>query len=72
MKCLECQREGVRSKVFVGVMTSTLMHCPGFYDEEGVYHIHDMNEITTSYTCARGLCWAGAGDKSCPNCDWSG
>src|SRR2546430_16577299 len=72
MKCNECIKEGKTSKVYPQGGTSTLMYCPPFYDEAGVYHHHDCNVKTFLYRCSRGHTWIEKQDPMCPGCglDW--
>lgn len=69
MKCPECVKNGERSQVNVGTESTTLMYYQPYYDEEGVYHYHDMNTVTQTYSCSRGHSWATAIKNRCP-CGW--
>ena len=67
MKCEECQKEGKKSFVNAGMGMSTCSGSAHYYDEEGEYHVHDMN--TTSYlmTCSNGHSWQEHSEPhSCP------
>jgi hypothetical protein len=57
--CPECQKLGLKSKVFIGGCTSTLLNCgSGYYDEDGDYHPPDpCNTTTCEYTCSNGHTW---------------
>lgn len=57
MRCPECVEAGQRSKVYVGLSTTTLMYAQPFYDEDGRWHHHDPNQTTTEYTCSNGHSW---------------
>jgi hypothetical protein len=57
MKCPECEKEGERSCVYDLGGRTTLMGWMPFYDEDGRYHSHDLNETTHSYRCSRGHYW---------------
>lgn len=57
MKCPECKKLGLKSKVYVGASSTTLLAFTPYYDEEGNYHHNDPNVITTSYTCSNGHSW---------------
>jgi len=57
MKCPECEKLGLRSKVFVGQATRTLMGYTSYYDEDGKFHNNNPNKTTTSYTCSNGHAW---------------
>jgi len=69
MKCPQCIKEGKKSTVYPGVSTTTLMYFPPFYDEDGKYHHHDGNTITTSYGCSNGHKWTESTSGSCW-CGW--
>lgn len=73
MKCPECVEAGKRSHVHVGATFSTAMFSSPFYDEDGVYHLHDPNGHTTSYSCSEGHKWAESRLRNCPapGCDWA-
>ncbi len=70
MKCRECTKEDHQSRVIVGPTYTQLMAIQEHYDEDGVYHIHDLNERTTEYRCSRGHVWSEKSTHQCPNCDW--
>ena len=68
MICQKCKEQGLKSKVYSGGGSTTLMYCPPFYDEDGHYHCHDSNTTTAEYSCSnghtwtehhRGTCWCG-------------
>ena len=69
MKCPQCVKEGKKSHINVGTSTTTLMYCPPYYDEDGKYHHHDPNYVTTNYTCSNGHEWAETTYDSCW-CGW--
>ena len=73
MKCSECKKQGLKSKVTPGVGLRTAMHCFPFYDEEGNYHHHDVNVTTTRYSCSNGHKWTARKKEPCPHdgCDWN-
>lgn len=58
MICAECREEGERSTVSLGETTTTDVAYSPFWDEDGVRHVHDPNEITTSYLCSNGHEWS--------------
>jgi hypothetical protein len=72
MKCKECQDSGKTSRVYPGGSSVTAMHCPAYYDENGVYHHHNMNVMTTHYECSNGHSWSESTRNECParSCDW--
>lgn len=73
MRCPECVREEFKSKVNILGHASTAMGTVQFFDENGMYHCHDSNIMTTQYSCTNGhyfkserkaKCWCGyGGDK---------
>lgn len=73
MKCPECVKAGTPSRLYPGGSSSTCMYCPPFYDEEGVYHHHDMNTITNGYRCSNGHAWKTSHRHKCPanGCEWN-
>jgi len=71
MKCPACVSEGLKSIVHPGPSSTTLMGFPTYYDEDGVFHSHNGNDITTDYTCSNGHQWTEHTTTPCPNCDWS-
>lgn len=70
MICPECKKQGLKSKVYIGGSTSTLMYCQPFYDKEGKYHDHDYNSHTTTYSCSNGHHWTESPPNTCW-CGWS-
>lgn len=70
MKCPKCEQAGEKSTVFVGGGYTTLMYCAPFYDESGIYHDHDSNITTHSFSCSRGHQWITHSTPRCPSCDW--
>lgn len=76
MKCPKCVEEGKKSTLHGGHGMVTALYCPSYYDEEGVYHHHDMNTTTSSYHCSNGHKMIIRTKPSCPsypeNCDHSG
>lgn len=69
MKCPACEREDLRSCVYPGMSTSTLMYFAPYYDEDGNYHMHDSNTHTTHYSCSNGHNWSESSTGRCPSCD---
>lgn len=53
-KCSACVRAGVKSKVWPGTCSSTLLHCPEFYDEDGKLVQPQCNSVLCSYVCSNG------------------
>ena len=46
------------------------MYCQPFYDEEGTYHHHDGNIVTSEYDCSRGNHWIEKFHPKCPAGDY--
>lgn len=69
MKCPECKKAKLKSRVYPGIGSATLMYCRPFYDEDGKYHFHDLNTTTTSYSCSQGHDWVETTKGSCW-CGW--
>ncbi len=57
--CLECQKAGLKSKVYLDMCSATLVHCGnGYWDEEGNFHPPEpCNTTTCSYHCSNGHSW---------------
>jgi hypothetical protein len=55
--CPECQESGQKSTVYVGSDWITGMGVSRFHDEDGRYHEHDPNIVTTGYSCSMGHRW---------------
>lgn len=58
VKCPQCVKEGLKSIVYVGASSRTLMCIQEWYDEYGNYHYYDPNTTTTNYTCSNGHSWS--------------
>jgi hypothetical protein len=58
MKCQKCVANGLRSRVHVGMSTSTLMGWTPYYDEDGEFHNDDPNIHSTDYSCTQGHSWS--------------
>ena len=74
MKCEECVEAGLKSRVTGGGGSRTLLGHSPYYDEDGIYHNHDPNTITRSYSCSNGHRWVTKGKGECPadGCDRGG
>ena len=70
MKCPVCSEKNMKSSIYVGMSTSTLMYCTPYYDEDGNYHSHDSNTHSTSYSCTKGHQWSESSTGTCPSCDF--
>ncbi len=55
--CLECQKLGKRSLIYIGMSTRTLLAWQPYYDEDGVLHDNDPNKTTTHYSCSEEHKW---------------
>lgn len=53
-KCPVCQFQGLKSIVYQGGCTATLLGWQPYYDEEGRYHSEDPNTTTCGYRCSNG------------------
>ena len=68
MKCPECVKSGLRSRVYIGLSSTTLLNWTPFYDEDGqLRNVRNPNTTTTDYTCSQGHSWSeqagGEGDE---------
>lgn len=70
MKCPVCSEKELKSCVYVGMSTSTLMYCAPYYDEDGEYHSHDSNTHAINYSCSNGHDWIESSTGICPSCDF--
>ena len=70
MKCPVCFEKELKSNVYRGMSTSTLLYCAPYYDENGRYHSHDSNTHTTHYKCSNGHAWVESSKGICPSCDF--
>ena len=55
--CPQCQEEGLKSQVYMGVCTSTLVGCLSYWDEDGNFHSDDCNTTICTYYCSNGHTW---------------
>lgn len=69
MICAQCKIEDKKSRVYDNGMTSTAMYIISYYDENGVYHHHDLNTHTASFTCSNGHSWSESRKSKC-HCGW--
>jgi hypothetical protein len=55
MKCPECVENGQTSKLYTNGNSSTLLGWTSpYYDEDGQYHSHNPNTVTSYYSCSKG------------------
>ncbi len=70
MRCPTCEKNGVRSKVFMEPGSMTAAYYPPYYDEDGKLHQHDANTGTQTFNCSQGHRWTNrVGPKPCW-CGW--
>lgn len=69
MICETCKAQGLKSCVYPGQSTVTLMGWSPYYDEKGELHSHDPNWHTTSYRCSNGHEWTENIRRPCW-CGW--
>lgn len=70
MKCPECVKSGKKSTITSnGTSMTTDVYYSPFYDEDGKYHHHDGNAITTGMECSNGHEWKHVRSGSCW-CGW--
>ena len=70
MICSECKSLGLKSNVYVGYSVSTCIAGSAYYDENGNYHWHDPNTISTEYICSNGHKWSEISQVGCPTCKY--
>jgi hypothetical protein len=71
MKCPVCVREGTKSRVDAdGGSATTAMASPSWWDEDGVYHHHELNWSGSSYQCSLGHRWHTSYRPACPAGDY--
>ena len=67
MICEECKAEGRTSTVQSYGCSSALVSCHPWYDEEGTYHSHNSNRVTSGYGCSNGHIWTiVTNSRPCP------
>ena len=67
--CPECKVEGLWSTVYGGAGEITAAYYRSFYDDDGRYHHHDGNTMTSYYECSQGHSWIEYSTGSCW-CGW--
>lgn len=72
MKCPVCEKEQLKSYVYPGTGSTTLLGHRPYYDEDGNYHYHDPNTTTVRYNCSNGHAWREQSKRRCPSCDYGG
>ena len=74
MKCQKCVNAGLKSIVYAhNALQLTLMAFQPFYNEDGIYHCHDPNTHSESWSCSNGHGWFRKWQNACPapNCGWN-
>jgi hypothetical protein len=66
--CYFCQQDGKTSRLTVGGGSTTLSCTQSYYDENGIYHYHDSNWHTSSYSCSNGHYYQIREIKGCSAC----
>jgi hypothetical protein len=51
------QEKGMKSRVYMGTSSTTLVYNPIWYDEDGNMQYQDTNTTTTNYSCSKGHEW---------------
>jgi len=70
-KCPKCVEQGKRSKLYGGDGgTRTLMSFTVYHDEDGQYHSHDPNRLTSGYQCSEGHRFSVTYSSACPSCTY--
>lgn len=75
MRCPNCTETGAAHTVTQGAERSTMVRHGGHWDAQDVYHDHNPNTYTNSYTCSNGHAWTQARPSvPCPakGCPWKG
>jgi hypothetical protein len=71
MKCPACAQQNKKSTVQTGPSMSACVSYSGYYDEDGKYHHHDDNAVTTDCRCSNGHHFAYSPANTCW-CGWEG
>lgn len=71
-RCAECEKSGQTPRqIYPLGSRSTLLGGNFSYYEDGEFHSHDPNAVTTGYRCSRGHEWSETSHRPCPTCgDW--
>jgi hypothetical protein len=81
MKCPECVAQGLRSAVWIkdeeyGTLNESgereVLISKKYWDEDGIWHCHDINPFIKIYECDNGHIWDISHYAKCmvPNCFW--
>ena len=73
MKCPECVEKGLKSMVTIKSMYCTDSYYLPFFDQDGIYHIHDNNDIINDYYCSNNHNFKINYKEKCPHdeCDFN-
>jgi len=70
MICEQCLTHGLTSRVYSDGMFTTDMAYSPYWDENGVFHIHDFNRTTYRLRCSNGHEWSEVKTQKCPAGDF--
>jgi hypothetical protein len=70
MICPRCKELDQKSTIHGGLGFSTAMYCQPYYDEDGKYHHHDLNNHTWKYVCSNGHDILVVPSNKCESCDF--
>jgi hypothetical protein len=66
MICNECKQNNLRSRVYILDSFYDLQEAQDrFFDEDGKWHVHDTNSITTKYRCTKNHEWSQVKYATC-------
>lgn len=66
MICIACKNENQKSKVYISDVFYDLQKAQDrFFDEEGRWHVHDVNITTTKYQCSNNHVWSEVKHARC-------
>lgn len=74
LKCPVCEAEGLKhGRLYHKGGSKTLMGGDFYFiDKNGLKHKHDVNKITSGYTCSYGHSFITKGKEECPSCAFGG
>lgn len=70
MKCPVCEQQGKKSTLRGGGSFTTCMCGETYWDEDGKYHNHDPNRISTGYHCSNGHEFSVSSRSPCQSCEY--
>ena len=73
MICDRCKEQGLKSTITERGMAHYAMFWEPYYDEEGNYHSHDINNNGSLYHCSKGHNFFVRNVPQCPteDCEWN-